>query len=223
MSYAAVAMIRNSAIFTLAIATWLCATAFIATLRIASAQEPPKNFVFVGRSTPVPEINFDDAEGRAHKLADFDGKVLLVNIWATWCGPCRTEMPALDRLQAQLGGPDFEVIPISIDRGGMEAIRKFYSEIGVRNLAMYTDSSGQVLRQTRALGLPTTLLIDRSGQEIGRVIGPAEWDTPEIIEFLSSFIQNKNLLRANRGDSPPADCADTPSLVVRSLHWLRIC
>ena len=158
-------MIRSIGASTFSVATWLCTAAFIATLRIASAQEAPKNFVFVSKPTPVPEINFDDAEGQARKLADFKGKVLLVNIWATWCGPCRTEMPALDRLQARLGGSDFEVIPVSIDRGGMEAIRKFYSEIGVRNLAMYIDSSGQVLRQTRALGLPTTLLMDSSGQE----------------------------------------------------------
>jgi thiol-disulfide isomerase/thioredoxin len=217
-------MTRSIDASTFSVATWLCAAAFIATLRIASAQEPPKNFVFVGKPTPVPEITFDDAEGRTRKLADFKGKVLLVNIWATWCGPCRTEMPALDRLQAHLGGSDFAVIPVSIDRGGVEAIRKFYGEIGVHNLAMYIDSAGQVLRQTRALGLPTTLLIDRSGQEIGRVIGPAEWDAPEIAEFLSSFIQNKNLPdRADRENSPTSDCPDAPSLVMRSLHWLRIC
>src|SRR6266568_1333496 len=190
-------MIRNVGAFTFGIATWICGTIFIATLRVASAQEPPKNFVFVD-NTPVADVSFNDAEGLARKLADFNGKVLLVNIWATWCVPCRTEMPALDRLQARLGGSDFEVIPVSIDRGGMEAIRKFYSEIGVRNLAMYIDSSGQVLRQMRALGLPTTLLIDRSGREIGRVIGPAEWDTPEIAELLSPFIQNKNL--SNQAD-----------------------
>ena len=217
-------MTRSIGAFTFSVAAWLCATAFIATLRIASAQEPPKNFVFVGKPTPILEITFDDTEGQARKLADFKGKVLLVNIWATWCGPCRKEMPALDRLQARLGGPDFEVIPVSIDRGGMEAIRKFYGEIGVRNLAMYVDTVGQVLRQVRALGLPTTLLIDRSGQEIGRVIGPVEWDTPEIAEFLSSFIQNKNLPdRADRGNSPPLDCPNAPSLVMQSLRWLRIC
>ena len=217
-------MTRSISAFTFTVAAWLCATALFATLRIASAQEPPKNFVFVGKPTPILEITFDDTEGQARKLADFKGKVLLVNIWATWCGPCRKEMPALDRLQARLGGPDFEVIPVSIDRGGMEAIRKFYNEIGVRNLAMYIDSSGQVLRQTRALGLPTTLLIDRSGQEIGRVIGPVEWDAPDIAEFLSSFIQKKNLPdRADRENSPTSDCPDAPSLVMRSLRWLRIC
>src|SRR6516165_93930 len=217
-------MTRSISASTFSVVAWLCATAFIATLRIASAQEPPKNFVFVGKPAPLPEITFDDAEGRARKLADFKGKVLLVNIRATWCVPCRTEMPALDRLQERLGGSDFEVIPVSIDRGGIEAIRKFYSEIGVHNLAMYIDPSGQVLRQTHALGLPTTLLIDRSGQEIGRVIGPAEWDAPEITEFLASFIQNKNLPdRADRENSPMSDCPDAPSLVTRSLRWLRVC
>ena len=217
-------MTRSIGAFTFSVAAWLCATAFIATLRIASAQEPPKNFVFVGKPTPILEITFDDTEGQARKLADFKGKVLLVNIWATWCGPCRTEMPALDRLQARLGGSDFEVIPVSIDRGGMEAIRKFYGEIGVRNLAMYVDTVGQVLRQVRALGLPTTLLIDRSGQEIGRVIGPVEWDAPEITEFLRPFIENKNLSdRADRENSRTSDCPDAPSLITRSLRWLKIC
>ena len=221
MSYAA-AMTRNSGGFIVGIATWWYGM-FVATL-LASAQEPPKNFIFVDKPAPVAEITFDDAQGHARKLADFKDKVLLLNIWATWCGPCRTEMPALDRLQAHLGGSDFEVIPVSIDRGGMEAIRKFYSEIGVRNLAMYIDPSGQVLRQMRALGLPTTVLIDRSRQEIGRVIGPAEWDAPEVTEFLNSVIQNKNLPdRADRGNSPPTDCSDTPSVVMRSLRWLRIC
>jgi thiol-disulfide isomerase/thioredoxin len=223
MSYAA-AMTRNSGAFAFVIAMWLCATAFVATLRIASAQEPPKNFIFVDKPAPVADITFDDAEGQARKLADFKGKVLLVNIWATWCGPCRTEMPALDRLQARLGGADFEVIPVSIDRAGMESIRKFYSGIGVRNLAMYIDPSGQVLRRTRAPGLPTTLLIDRGGQEIGRAIGPAEWDAPEIAEFLRPFIENKNLSdRADRENSRTSDCPDAPSLITRSLRWLKIC
>jgi len=130
MSYAA-AMTRNSGAFTLGIATWLCAT-FVATLRLASAQEPPKNFIFLDKPVPVAEITFDDAEGQARKLADFKGKVLLINIWATWCGPCRTEMPALDRLQARLGGSHFEVIPVSIDRWGNRSNQKGLQRHGRR-------------------------------------------------------------------------------------------
>jgi thiol-disulfide isomerase/thioredoxin len=214
-------MTRSVAASTFSIATWLCATAFIAMLRIASAQEPPKNFVFVDKPTPVPESNFDDADGQARNFADFKGKVLLVNIWATWCVPCRKEMPALDRLQARLGGSDFAVIPISIDRGGMEAIRKFYSEAGVHNLAMYVDTAGQVLRQVRALGLPTTLLIDGAGQEIGRVIGPAEWDTPEIIAFVKCFVlRNEAAFRSDSKSTATHLAADTTLAFQRMARLL---
>ena len=188
---------------------------------MASAQEPPKNFVLLDKPNPVAEITFNDAEGYARKLADFRGKVVLLNVWATWCVPCRTEMPTLDRLQASLGGADFEVVPVSIDRGGLDVIRKFYNEIGISKLAMYVDPSGQVLHQVRALGLPTTVLIDRVGQEIGRVIGPAEWDTPEIAEFLRPFITNRTILvnQADRSDSQSPSDQSNP--FVRGIDWLR--
>ena len=130
-------------------------------------------------------------------------------------------MPTLDRLQASLGGADFEVVPVSIDRGGLDVIRKFYNEIGISKLAMYVDPSGQMLHQVRALGLPTTVLIDRVGQEIGRVIGPAEWDTPEIAEFLRPFITNRTILvnQADRSDSQSPSDQSNP--FVRGIDWLR--
>ncbi len=93
-------------------------------------------------------------------------------------------MPALDRLQVALGGPDFEVVPVSIDLGGIDSVRKFYAEIGIRNLAMYVDKSGSTVRQLRGVGLPVTLLIDRGGYEFARMMGPAEWDAPPIAELL---------------------------------------
>jgi thiol-disulfide isomerase/thioredoxin len=206
---------------TFGLATWLCAIAFIATLRVATAQEAPKNLVLLDKPNPVAEITFNDAEGHVRSLADFTGKVVLLNVWATWCVPCRTEMPALDRLQANLSGADFEVVPVSIDRGGLEVIRKFYNEIGIRNLAMFVDPSGQVLRQVRALGLPTTLLVDRAGREIGRVTGPAEWDAPEIAEFLKHFIANRTIpvIQADRGDSQSPSDQSNP--LMRGLHWLK--
>ena len=89
----------------------------------------------------VPELHFTDGDGKARTLADFRGKVVLLNIWATWCGPCRKEMPTLDRLQAALGGPDFEVVPLSIDHKCIEAVDKFYAEIGVHHLARYVAPS----------------------------------------------------------------------------------
>jgi thiol-disulfide isomerase/thioredoxin len=137
---------------------------------------------------PVAAISFADAQGQARSLADFSGKVVVLNIWATWCVPCRKEMPALDRLQATLGGSDFEVVPVSVDRGGIDAVNKFYAETGLSYLEKYIDSSGQLLRSLGAVGLPTTLIIDRSGNEAGRVVGPAEWDTPEVVELLKSLV-----------------------------------
>jgi thiol-disulfide isomerase/thioredoxin len=170
-------------------ATRLSAMMFVAMAsQFAVASELPKNFVIYDSPNPVKAIAFEDAQGRARSLADFKGKVVLLNIWAAWCVPCRREMPALDRLQAHLGSPDFEVVPVSIDRGGIETVRKFYTEIGVHNVGIYIDSSGKVLPALGAVGLPTTLLIDRAGREIGRIVGTAEWDAPEIVAFLTPII-----------------------------------
>lgn len=139
----------------------------------------------------VPDIRFADGDGRARSLADFRGKVVLLNIWATWCGPCREEMPTLDRLQATLGGPGFEVVALSIDRAGPDVVRKFFGEIGVENLSLYIDSTGKVSRDLAVVGLPTTLLVDAEGSEVGRLIGPAKWDAPEMVTFLRSRLPGK--------------------------------
>lgn len=140
----------------------------------------------------VPEIGFRDGDGRPVSLADFQGKVVLLNIWATWCGPCREEMPTLDRLQAELGGPDFQVVALSIDRAGIGVVSEFYDEIGVQHLAKYIDESGKASRQLNAVGLPTTVLIDREGREIARHVGPAEWDTPEMVAFFQRQLGRKS-------------------------------
>src|SRR3546814_70278 len=126
-------------------------------------------------------VHFMDGSGKRLSLADFRGKLVLLNLWATWCGPCREEMPTLDRLQATLGGSDFEVVALSIDRAGMGVVDAFYAEIGVKSLARYIDESGKSAQQLNAVGLPTTLLLDREGREIARHVGPAAWETPEKI------------------------------------------
>ena len=136
----------------------------------------------------LPDIGFTDGEGRPTQLSSFRGKVILLNIWATWCVPCRKEMPALDRLQASLGGPDFEVVALSVDRDGLPAAKAFYRQTGIRQLRVYTDQSGQALADLGATGIPTTLLIDRHGNEIGRKMGPAEWDSPALIKVISTSI-----------------------------------
>ncbi|WP_137889236.1 TlpA disulfide reductase family protein [Pseudomonas sp. 2FE] len=137
---------------------------------------------------PVPEVKFVDGEGKPHSLADFKGKVVLLNVWATWCGPCRQEMPTLDRLQAQLGGADFQVLALSIDDAGPQVVRDFYREIGIQHLKLYIDDSGQAIQNLNAFGLPITLLLDRQGREVGRKLGGAEWNSPEVIEYLREVI-----------------------------------
>ena len=132
----------------------------------------------------VPALEFQDGAGRARSLAEFRGRVVLLNIWATWCAPCREEMPALDRLQAKLGGPEFEVVALSIDRQGTEVVRKFFADVGVKSLGIYIDPSAQSMSRLGVVGLPTTLLIDREGREIGRRAGPAKWDAAQSIEDL---------------------------------------
>ena len=136
-------------------------------------------FVFKKSPEPLPTFSFNDATGAAKSIADWKGKVVLLNMWATWCIPCRIEMPALERLQSELGGDNFEVIAMSVDRGGLPASKKFLDEIKVANLKLYTEASSKSVGLLHAPGLPTTLLIDREGREVGRLTGPAEWDSAE--------------------------------------------
>ncbi|MNN52781.1 Thiol:disulfide interchange protein TlpA [compost metagenome] len=138
----------------------------------------------------MAELQFVDAGGEMRSLADFRGKVLLLNLWATWCVPCRKEMPTLDRLQAQLGGPDFQVVALSLDQGGPEVVRNFYREIGIQHLQIYLDEQMQAIQTFGAFGLPATLLLDRQGREIGRKLGGAEWDSPEVVQYLREVISS---------------------------------
>ena len=143
--------------------------------------------------TPRAAISlaFNDGEGAKRTLADFHGRAVLVNLWATWCAPCRAEMPALDRLQAKLGGADFEVAAINVDTARLERPRVFLDEIGVKSLARYADPTGDSFEALRlagkALGLPTTLLIDKDGCELGVVAGPAKWDSGEAVRLIEAM------------------------------------
>jgi thiol-disulfide isomerase/thioredoxin len=128
-------------------------------------------------------LSFTDPQGRPTTLAAYAGKVTLLNIWATWCAPCRQEMPALDRLQAALGGADFSVVPVSIDTRGAERPAQFFQSVGVKNLPLNTDASTKIFEELKsrslALGLPVTVLLDRKGCQLGHINGPAEWDSPD--------------------------------------------
>lgn len=179
----------------------------VAAAPLAHAQEPPRNFVLHAAPKPIPAVSFEDDQGRPRSLADFRGKVVLLNIWATWCPPCRREMPSLDRLQSRLGGPDFEVAALSIDRAGIDVVRRFYAEAGIRNLAIYIDSSGKASRELGATGLPSTLLIDREGRELGRLAGPSEWDAAGTVAFIGGVV---SAIEETRSRKNP-DSAATPS------------
>ncbi|MBX3445245.1 MAG: TlpA family protein disulfide reductase [Parvibaculaceae bacterium] len=141
----------------------------------AAAQGEVANFVPKPAPVPLPAVNFRDREGREASLADFRGKLILLNLWATWCAPCREEMPELDRLQAEFGGETFEVLALSVDSAGPEVAATFLAEIGVEHLALYHDPSARANFTLAAFGLPTTILISPEGLEIGRMAGPANW------------------------------------------------
>lgn len=135
--------------------------------------------ITVGEPKPVPPLALEDMQGRAVDLGRLAGKVVVLNLWATWCAPCREEMPALDRLQAAFAGQDVVVVALSLDRGGPERVQAFLDEIGVKHLTVYRDPKAASSRALKVPGLPATLLLDRQGREVGRVLGLAVWDGPE--------------------------------------------
>jgi len=143
------------------------------------------------RPQALPALAFADASGAARSLADFRGKTVLLNLWATWCAPCRQEMPALDRLQATLGGESFTVVGVAIDRDPAVS-KRFLEEVGVPNLALHTDPSGKVFQDLKeagkAFGMPTTLLIGAEGCELAALAGPAEWDSPDALALIGAAI-----------------------------------
>ncbi len=134
------------------------------------------------------DIVFQGPDGGAKKLSDFRGKTVLLNLWATWCVPCRGEMPALDRLQGQAGGDNFEVVAINIDTARLERRKAFLDSVGVSKLAFYADPKAdvfQTLKQAgKVTGLPTTILVGADGCELGLMAGAAEWDSPEALTLI---------------------------------------
>jgi thiol-disulfide isomerase/thioredoxin len=140
---------------------------------------------------PVPRdlgpLRFSDARGAPQSLAAFRGRVVLLNVWATWCPPCREEMPTLDRLQDGLGGSNFEVVAVSIDTEGLPVVQTFFRQIGIKHLHPYLDTFMEV-GALGAMGIPLTLLIDRDGCEAGRKVGPATWDDPTLVQTIRGYL-----------------------------------
>lgn len=144
---------------------------------------------FVPRRPPVdaPAISFRDAAGKELALADFRGRALVVNFWATWCAPCVEEMPALDRLHAALSADGIEVAAISVDRGGLRQVAPFFEVNGLKHLPVYLDPTGASMRAFAVRGLPTTIVIDRQGRDAGRLEGAAHWDSEPAMRLLRAL------------------------------------
>jgi thiol-disulfide isomerase/thioredoxin len=138
----------------------------------------------------LPDLAFEDGGGQPKKLSDWRGRTVLVNLWATWCVPCRKEMPALESLQAKLGGPDFEVVAINIDTRDPEKPKTFLKEANLTRLGYFNDQKAKVFQDLkgvgRALGMPTSVLVDRQGCEIATIAGPAEWASDDAVKLLKA-------------------------------------
>ena len=138
----------------------------------------------------VPDLAFDDADGKPRKLSDFRGHTVLVNLWATWCVPCRKEMPALDELQGKLGGPKFEVVAINIDTRDPDRPKNFLKDASLTRLGFFADPKAKVFQDLksvgRALGMPTSVLIDGAGCEIATIAGPAEWASNDAVTLINA-------------------------------------
>lgn len=149
-------------------------------------------FVVERAPVPIPDLRFRGPDGAETSLAAMRGRTRLVNLWATWCAPCRHEMPALDRLQAELGGPAFEVVAISIDLGADTKPRDFYRETGLTRLGFFHDPTGRVFQDLRvagrAVGMPTTVLVDPAGCILGHLAGPAEWASEDALRLIRAAL-----------------------------------
>ena len=145
-----------------------------------------------GAPKPPPVIAFAGPDGQPMSLADFKGKTILVNLWATWCVPCREEMPALDKLQAELGGPDFQVVAINVDTRNRDKPKAWLRENRIGNLAYHADPEGKLLqvlqKSGHVVGLPTTFVVDGAGCEIALLKGPAEWSSPDAVAFMKAAL-----------------------------------
>ena len=140
----------------------------------------------------IPDLAFHDASGAQKTLADWSGRTVLLNLWATWCVPCRKEMPALDALEGRMGGPAFEVVAVNIDTRDPDKARNWLNDVGIRQLGYYADPSFKVFQDLKliglAFGMPTTLLVDPSRCEIGAIAGPAEWASDDGVRLIKAAL-----------------------------------
>src|SRR3954469_11921617 len=171
-----------------------CAPAVATAGRVASfARGEVAGVVVASRPVRLPDLAFRDESGNDRHLEEWRGRTVLLNLWATWCVPCRKEMPALDELQAKLGGKDFEVVAVNIDTRDPEKPKNFLKEANLTRLAYFSDQKAKVFQDLknigRALGMPTSVLIDAQGCEIATIAGPAEWVSDDAIKLIKAAVQ----------------------------------
>ncbi len=170
-----------------------CAAAVETARRIAPlARGEVAGVVVAGRPLRVPDLTLRDAAGQEHRLSEWRGRTILLNLWATWCIPCRKEMPALDALEAKVGGPAFQVVAINIDTRDLDKPKNWLKEAGIDRLTYFADPSAKVFQELkvvgRATGMPTTLLIDPAGCEIATLAGPAEWASDDAVKLVTAAL-----------------------------------
>ena len=147
-----------------------------------------KKLAFASEPAEVPSTIFTDASGAEHTLADWQGKYVLVNFWATWCAPCRKELPALDALNRDFGGEEFAVVTIATGRNPVPAIERLFAEVGVESLPILLDPKQALSREMGVLGLPVSVIIDPEGREIARMSGDAEWNSDSARAIVAALL-----------------------------------
>lgn len=148
------------------------------------------NFRPLATPAPVPDLEFQDGTGKKVHLSVFKGRVVLLNLWASWCVPCREEMPTLDALEGDMGSDRFQVLALSVDKDGLEDARKFLASIDATHLALYNDPTSRANFSLKGYGLPTTVLLSPDGLELGRLVGPAEWNTDEAKALMTAAVKS---------------------------------
>ena len=193
---------------------WRRAAAWLLLLTLAGASSAAEDssgvperlrlgeFIPASPPLPAPTISFVDLAGNTVSLSEFTGKIVLVNLWATWCEPCLREMPSLERVQSRLGDK-ITVVAISEDHGGSKAVEPFIDKLGLKSVKVYLDPKSTAERAFKVQGLPTSLLIDRERRVVGRVEGAAEWDSPKLLEALKPFLNTEEIIKASYRKVPP--------------------
>jgi thiol-disulfide isomerase/thioredoxin len=159
-------------------------------------QTPLGTFIPASAPRPAPQISFTDASGKSVSLSAFDGKVVLLNLWATWCAPCRREMPSLERLQAR-SGDRMAVLAISEDFGGSKVVAPFVAKLGLTTIKTYLDPKGAVGQAFKVTGLPTSIVLDRHGRVRGRVEGEANWDGPKMLAVIEPLLRPGDIVKSS--------------------------